>query len=712
MTSRPARLHDSPATVLAPGPRGTHDGQVHASPDDHARRVPALAAAGLLGLVFALGVLSVRFAVPGTEVAAWWPASGVGAGLLLLHDRRYWPLLVALLVPIAAAANIVGGRPVPLSLVYGVVNAAEVLAFCVALGGLRARPSLVTGEDFRRLLVTGLATGLGIGVVAGLVVAVMTEGDPWSTARSVAASHSAALLAVVPVFLRSTPAPDLLDHRRRAVVAQLLLTAIVSAVVFAPGQVLPLTFLVVPLVVWGAAVLPVRWLTWQILAVSTGVTLMTSEAGGPFGAPDSIDAQMRGAMVQLFIVTLVVVALPLAIAVQQRRSALDEARSAASALRRERELTSAVLNSATDTAIVGADPHGVITYANPGAESLLARPSTGLVGTPLASIYAPEALHARREPDVDDLATVTRSVADGDPVRQDWCWLRGDGTQVTVNVATTALLDDEARPAGYLVVAHDVSERRAAERVLRAALDREQQAVERLEELDREKSEFVSSVSHELRTPMTSVLGFTQLLGSGAGGSLNERQRDMVGRIERSGHRLLGLIENILSLSRVESQRETEAAVAPCDLREVVGAALEETEELVRPRDLTLRTALPADPAVVRCERDQLERVVINLVSNAVKFTPDGGRVGLDLTVSGDEAVLRVSDTGVGIPEAEQKRLFESFFRASTALNAGVQGTGLGLTIVRSIVERHGGTISVRSAEGAGTTFEVRLPLG
>ena len=115
---------------------------------------------------------------------------------------------------------------------------------------------------------------------------------------------------------------------------------------------------------------------------------------------------------------------------------------------------------------------------------------------------------------------------------------------------------------------------------------------------------------------------------------------------------------------------------------------------------------------MVRCERDQLERVVINLVSNAVKFTPDGGRVGLDLTVSGDEAVLRVSDTGVGIPEAEQKRLFESFFRASTALNAGVQGTGLGLTIVRSIVERHGGTISVRSAEGAGTTFEVRLPLG
>ena len=709
MTSRPAQLIDSPAAVLAPGPRGTHDGRVHASPDAPVRRVPAMAAAGLLALVFALGVLSVRFAVPGTEVAAWWPASGVGAGLLLLHDRRYWPLLVALLVPASAAANIVGGRPVPLSLVYGVVNAAEVVLFCVALGGLRARPSLVTGEDFRRLLVTGLATGLGIGVVAGLVVAVMTDGDPWSTAPSVAASHSAALLAVVPVFLRSIPAPDLLDHRRRAVVAQLLLTAVVSSVVFAPGQVLPLTFLVVPLVVWGAAVLPVRWLTWQILAVSTGVTLMTSEGGGPFGAPDSIDAQMRGAMVQLFIATLVVVALPLAIAVQQRRSALDEARSAASALRRERELTSAVLNSATDTAIIGADPDGVITYANPGAESLLARPSSGLVGTQLTSIYAPEALRARRQLGVDDLATVSRSVADGDPVRQDWCWLRGDGTQVTVNVATTELLDD-ARPAGYLVVAHDVSERRATERVLRAALHREQQAVERLEELDREKSEFVSSVSHELRTPMTSVLGFTQLLGSGAGGSLTERQRDMVGRIERSGHRLLGLIENILSLSSVESQREAE--VAPCDLREVVTAALEETEELVRPRDLTLRTALPAEPVVVRCERDQLERVVINLVSNAVKFTPDGGRVGLDLTVSGDEGVLRVSDTGVGIPEAEQKRLFESFFRASTALSAGVQGTGLGLTIVRSIVERHGGTISVRSAEGAGTTFEVRLPLG
>ncbi len=684
---------------------------MHASSDDLARRVPAVGAAGLLCLFFVLGVLSVRFAVPGTEVAAWWPAAGVGAGLLLLHDRRYWPLLIALLVPASAAANIIGGRPVPLSLVYGVINTAEAVAFCVALGGLRGRPSLVTGEDFRRLLVTGLVTGLGIGVVAGLVVAVMTDGDPWSTARSVAASHTAALLAVVPVFLRSTPVPGLLDHRGRAVVAQLLLTAIVSAVVFAPGQVLPLTFLVVPLVVWGAAVLPVRWLTWQILAVSTGVTLMTAAAGGPFGAPDSIDAQMRGAMVQLFVVALVVVALPLAIAVQQRRSALDEARSAASALRRERELTTAVLNSATDTAIIGADPDGVITYANPGAESLLARPSTGLIGTPLISIYAPEALRARREPGVDDLGTAVRSVAGGNPVRQDWCWVRGDGTQVTVNVATTALLGDDARPAGYLAVAHDVSERRAAERALRAALDLEQQAVERLEELDREKSEFVSSVSHELRTPMTSVLGFTQLLGSGAGGSLTDRQRDMVDRIERSGHRLLGLIENILSLSRLESQRELEAVVATCDLREVVTAALEETEELVRPRDLTLRATLPPQPVVVRGERDQLERVVINLVSNAVKFTPDGGRVGLDLAVSTGSAVLRVSDTGVGVPEAEQERLFESFFRASTALSTGVQGTGLGLTIVRSIVERHGGSVAVRSAVDAGTSFEVRLPL-
>lgn len=277
-------------------------------------------------------------------------------------------------------------------------------------------------------------------------------------------------------------------------------------------------------------------------------------------------------------------------------------------------------------------------------------------------------------------------------------------------MATTQLLDDDARPVGYLAVAHDVSERRAAERALRAALDREQQAVERLEELDREKSEFVSSVSHELRTPMTSVLGFTQLLGTGAGGPLTDRQRDMVGRIDRSGHRLLGLIENILSLSRVESERD-QAIVEPCDLREVVAAALSETEVLVRTRDLTVAAALPDDPVVVQGERDQLERVVMNLVSNAVKFTDDGGRVDLDLSCTSSTAVLQVSDTGVGIPAEEQKRLFESFFRASTAISTGVQGTGLGLTIVRSIIESHGGTVEVTSEEGRGTTFEVRLPV-
>ncbi len=683
-----------------------------ASPDAPARRPvpPVVAAAGLLVLVFLLAVSSVRFAVPGTEVAAWWPASGVAAGLLLLHDRRHWPLLTALLVPTAAAANMLGGRPVPLSLVYGVVNAAEVLVFCVALGGLRGRPSMMTGEDFRRLLVAGVTTGLGIGVVAGLVVAVMTDGDPWSTLRSVAASHSAALLAVVPVFLRSTPAPGLLEHRRVAVVGQLLLTAALTAVVFAPGQVLPLTFLVVPLVVWGATVLPVRWLTWQILVISAAVTVMTAEAGGPFGAPDSIDAQMRGAMVQLFIVTMAVVALPLAVAVQQRRTALEEARAAASALRRERELTSAVLDSATGTAIIGTDPDGVITYANPGAEGLLGRPATTLVGTRLTSLYDPQALQARREPGVSDLDVVVHSVVDGEPVRQDWCWVRADGSPVTVNVATTVLLGDGTGPGGYLAVTHDVSERRAAERAVEAALQREQEAVERLEQLDREKSEFVSSVSHELRTPMTSVLGFTQLLGTGAGGPLTERQRDMIGRIDRSGHRLLGLIENILSLSRVESTRDEDAA-EPCDLREVVAAALTETEALLAPRDLTLCTTLPDEEVVVQGERDQLERVVINLVSNAVKFTGDGGRIDVDLTSTDHTGTIRVSDTGVGIPPQEQERLFESFFRATTAVTSGVQGTGLGLTIVRSIVEGHGGTVSVDSQEGRGTTFEVRLPL-
>ena len=266
------------------------------------------------------------------------------------------------------------------------------------------------------------------------------------------------------------------------------------------------------------------------------------------------------------------------------------------------------------------------------------------------------------------------------------------------------------RRSGFLCVGRDVTEQRQSQEMLVAALDKERTAVERLRQLDEAKNEFVSTVSHELRTPVTSIVGYTEMLQDGSIVEPDPGQLPLLATIARNGQRLIVICNDLLMLSGLDSgaaQWEREAL----DLTTI----LKPVEEAVRPlligRDLTLRVDHPDVPLVVLGDRAQLERVLLNLLSNAVKFTEDGGEIDCHLEELEGEAVLTVSDTGIGIPEEEQGGLFEKFFRSSTAQNRAIQGTGLGLSIVASIVAAHGGRIGVRSAHLAGTTFTVRLPL-
>lgn len=266
---------------------------------------------------------------------------------------------------------------------------------------------------------------------------------------------------------------------------------------------------------------------------------------------------------------------------------------------------------------------------------------------------------------------------------------------------------DGARPV--VVVFRDVTERHRAEHALAAALATEQQAVERLRELEAVKSDFVSTVSHELRTPITSIMGYLELLADGAVGVLNEAQLGLVERLDRNSRRLLLMVEDLLTLSQIESSRLTIDTVAT-DLRNVVSAAHDAVAWLLDARTLDVSIDVPDDPVHHEVDPIQLERVLVNLLTNAVKFTPDGGRIDLRLTVDDLEATVIVTDTGIGIPEPEQEQLFTRFFRSSTATGQAVQGTGLGLTIVQAIVALHAGTIEAESRAGRGSTFTVHLP--
>jgi signal transduction histidine kinase len=227
-------------------------------------------------------------------------------------------------------------------------------------------------------------------------------------------------------------------------------------------------------------------------------------------------------------------------------------------------------------------------------------------------------------------------------------------------------------------------------------------------ELERLKDEFVATVSHELRTPLTSMMGFLEMLRDGDAGDLTDDQARFVTIVYRNSERLQRLVGDLLFVARLDANG-LELELGEVALDDVVRDVAESTTALVRSRDLDLVIEPGAVPPL-EGDRERVAQVVTNLISNAVKFTPPGGRVVTRTATDGDLAVVEVEDTGIGIPEAEQSHLFERFFRSSTATEQAIPGTGLGLVIAKAIVEAHGGRIRVRSEAGVGTCFRVELP--
>jgi signal transduction histidine kinase/HAMP domain-containing protein len=232
-------------------------------------------------------------------------------------------------------------------------------------------------------------------------------------------------------------------------------------------------------------------------------------------------------------------------------------------------------------------------------------------------------------------------------------------------------------------------------------------------EVERMKDEFSALVSHELRTPLTSIIGYLELLRDDAEGNGDDpaaRQRAQFLRVvDRNARRLLRLVGDLLFVAQVEAGKLS-LEEGDVDLEAVARESVEAAAP--RARDGGVELTLEAEPAgTVRGDGDRLGQALDNLVSNAIKFTPAGGRVVVRLGRDGDTAVLEVSDTGIGISEADMQQLFQRFFRTQRATSAAIPGVGLGLTIAQAIVHGHEGRISVQSLDGEGTTFRIELPL-
>ena len=377
----------------------------------------------------------------------------------------------------------------------------------------------------------------------------------------------------------------------------------------------------------------------------------------------------------------------------------DELQVATRMLQARAQTMTSVIDAVTEQSIIGTDVDGVIRVWNPGAERMLGLPRADVVRRrSITEFHLPEEL----EDAGGGLAALVRTAQEQGSDVRDWTYVAADGAELTVSVAVTPRTDDRGVHAGWNFVGTDMTEARATERM---------------------KDQFVSLISHELRTPLTSILGYLELVLDDP--ELGEESRTHLGTVERNAQRLLRLVGDLLFTAQVDAGRFS-LQPEDVDLVGVVRAAEETVRVTAATTGVEVVVDVPDGGLVVPGDAVRLGQACDNLVSNAVKFTPAGGRVTLALrsawrTADGafvdapqDDAVpvarLAVSDTGIGIPAGEQGQLFARFFRASTARRHAVPGVGLGLAITRAIATAHDGTLEVASVEGRGTTFTLTLP--
>ena len=369
------------------------------------------------------------------------------------------------------------------------------------------------------------------------------------------------------------------------------------------------------------------------------------------------------------------------------------------ALRAADRLTRSVLDAVTEQSVIGSDVTGLIDVWNPGAERMLGLSARDTQGARYVhEFHVDEELQLRSKelnyPPGETVlnpgfSALVESARLGRPEVRNWTYVRSDGSTLSVEVAVTRRVDETGATTGYLYVATDIT-----------------QALE----VSRLKDEFVGLISHELRTPLSSILGYLELMRDDEENPLSNEQTQYLGVAERNAHRLLRLVGDLLFTAQVGSSSFT-LDTADLDVSPVVLASVESASLNANAAGVELVADVDAAHAMVRGDSQRIGQAVDNLISNAIKFTPRGGRVTVHVHLTATAVVIAVKDTGMGIPEAELDQLFARFFRASTATRAAVPGVGLGLSITKAIVVAHEGELDVESEVGVGTSFILRLPL-
>lgn len=647
----------------------------------------------LVAIALALGSGAGSFVQSSNGVAVWWPAVAVCVLALLAVPRRWYGWAVLSVAVWMFVANYLAGRTAAVAFGYGIANAVEAVIVARLLTRGRRRARLAQLRDMSLVLVASFAGAAAAAVIVG-VTASMAGARFVEIAPTVLTSHASALLVIVPLGIAGTRSGVAVATWHRVV--QVVLLVVVLALVVGPGKDLPITFLPMPMLIWAVFLFSTRFVAAELALVAIVVATATVQGEGPFSRITDPVASTISA--QFFIAVYATTVLAFAVARDERVAVTMRL------AKRDQVLRGGLIDAQVGLVVLEqVGPRDLrVVEANVRAAEMLA--GEVVVTTDDAVDATDEA--ERRPLELDESSPFARAVlATLDSPLGEWF----DEIDVAGFRRAEVFLTRVERSSGPAIVTAqliDVTQRHLADAAMQRALADERDAAARLRDLGRQKDDFLSAVSHELRTPITSIVGYTELLVDDT--DVDDEQRRYLDVVERNARRLGVLVEDLLELG-AGAGRHDAATPAVTALDEAVRHTVEEHVPQASARGVRLvvgePTGLSADVV-----RDDLTRILTNLVSNAVKFTPPDGTVTIGVEADGDAVVLRVSDTGPGIAPDELERVFERFYRSTTAEERRVPGVGLGLALVRNLVERNGGTIWLESDREHGTDAYVRVP--
>ncbi|HEX8013106.1 MAG TPA: MASE1 domain-containing protein [Casimicrobiaceae bacterium] len=676
----------------------------------------------LLGVVYFLAAkLSLLLAIPPGYATAVWPPSGIALAAALIFGVRIWP---GIWLGAALTNLTIAGSPA-LAILIATGNTLEAVAAAAWIQRLiKHRRYFATVEGVVTFVALG-ALGSAIAAAVGVASLGLTGAMPWSdfmlNAWTWWQGDTSGMIIVAPLILTwvSGTRPRWPARKTSEAAAVVVSLALMSELIFGgttpAGKGLPLAFLAFPFMIWVAIRFGEREVTtasaivgaiaiWHTLhgqgvfaLESTNTSLLfllayTSTLAVPGLVLRAVTGEREQAIVELrashdqLALRIEERTLELEVANQVLRAELAEHERQAEVLRQSEERFRLIVDGIKDYAIIMLDRSGKIATWSAAAETIYGYTAREAIGSHFSRFYTAEDI-ARGWP--EHALMVSRS--EGRIEDEGWR-LRKDGVRFAANVIITALRGGERGLQGFAKVTRDLTARRR---------------LEALQESERQMNEFLAMLSHELRNPLAPVVNALDLMKSRPAAE----QAELRAVLERQIGHLSRIVDDLLDVSRITGGKIA-LKKEILELNALVAHALESCRPLLDARRHTVELDLSDEPLRVDGDRTRLAQVLLNLIHNAGKYTPEGGRIVIEVRREDELALVRVRDNGIGISGALLPKVFDLFVQGDRSLDRTEGGLGVGLTLVRRLTEMHGGSVAAFSAgPGDGSEFVVRLPL-